>query len=156
MLQIEKDISFHLLLKLKCHCKCGIPGTLIFSLYITANENARGWQIFQSSLPQLFLLFFMKLWEKVGTRNFVNTYQGCWKRGGARGAHIPPDFGKSVNPYISTRGEGGQIMHTNYYTPPPPRFSDLSTSLYLRYLADNFHWLSFSYVMTCICKGNNQ
>ena len=121
MLQIEKDISFQLLLKFKCHCKCGIPGTLIFSLYITANENARGWQIFQSSLPQLFLLFFMKLWEKVGTRNFVNTYQGCWKRGGARGAHIPPDFGRSVNPYILTRGEGGQIMHTNFYPPPPPQ-----------------------------------
>ena len=156
MLQIEKDISFQLLLKFKCHCKCGIPGTLIFSLYITANENARGWQIFQSSLPQLFLLFFMKLWEKVGTRNFVNTYQGCWKRGGARGAHIPPDFGRSVNPYILTRGEGGQIMHTNYYTPLPPDFQTFRhPCTWGIYLADNFHWLSFSYVMICICKGNN-
>ena len=155
MLQIEKDISFHLLLKFKCHCKCGIPGTLIFSLYITANENARGWQIFQSSLPQLFLLFFMKLWEKVGTRNFVNTYQGCWKRGGARGAHIPQILADQLTLISQPGGKGGRLC-TLITTRPPPRFSDLSTSLYLRYLADNFHWLSFSYVMICICKGNNQ
>ena len=123
MLQIEKDISFHLLLKLKCHCKCGIPGTLIFSLYITANENARGWQIFQSSLPQLFLLFFMKLWEKVGTRNFVNTYQGCWKRGGARGAHIPQILADQL-----TLRTGGQIMLTPLKL-QTPKFSDLPTAL---------------------------
>ena len=65
----------------------------------------------------------------LGTLTIVHGSMRCGCRNrGAGGRSSPPDFGTSVNLYISIRG-GGQIMPATLCTTHPLVFSDLPTAL---------------------------
>ena len=81
----------------------------------------------------------------------TNKYASCSSRGvvlgGAGGAMVPPDFGRSVNP-ISTRGTD----YAHLITTGTPGFLDLPTALILQ-LRDG--GTSQKYVETCLYGGRN-
>ena len=88
--------------------------------------------------------------------------KGCMKTRGEGGARPPPpDFGRSVNPVLTP---GGQIMPTNYFLPPPPRFLALPTFFIRKRLHENEFWqltqkylfyidIDFRWVMGLLTRG---
>ena len=129
MLQIEKDVSFHLLLKLKCHCKCGIPGTLIFSVYkrkCTWLTNFLFSQVYRS----YFCYFLWNCGRKLGHGIFLILTRYVGRGLEARGVARPPlqIQADQLTPYFNQGGRGADYSHQFLHA---PRFSDLPTFLYL-------------------------
>ena len=126
MLQIEKDVSFHLLLKLKCHCKCGIPGTLIFSVYKRECKWLTNF-LFSQVYRSYFCYFLWNCGRKLGHGILLILTRDVGREVGQGGRTSPQILADQLTlPCLNQGGRGADYAHQLLQA---PRFSDLPTSL---------------------------
>ena len=129
MLQIEKDVSFHLLLKLKCHCKCGIPGTLIFSVYKRECKWLTNF-LFSQVYRSYFCYFLWNCGRKLGHGILLILTRDVGREVGQGGRTSPQILADQLTlPYLN---QGGRLCTPITTSPKIFRPSDIPVSTYLR------------------------